>query len=64
MKVPTAILALVGYALAYPDYDDWKAPTEGDLRGPCPALNALANHGASRVISLQNNCSIMPKLLV
>lgn len=23
----------------------WKAPGPGDLRGPCPGLNALANHG-------------------
>src|SRR5688572_1910296 len=24
---------------------DWKAPTADDLRGPCPMLNSLANHG-------------------
>ncbi|KAL8651753.1 MAG: hypothetical protein Q9226_004568 [Calogaya cf. arnoldii] len=23
----------------------WRAPTAGDKRGPCPGLNALANHG-------------------
>lgn len=23
----------------------WQAPGEGDQRGPCPGLNALANHG-------------------
>ena len=23
----------------------WKAPGPNDLRGPCPGLNALANHG-------------------
>ncbi len=23
----------------------FKAPGSGDLRGPCPGLNALANHG-------------------
>ena len=23
----------------------WKAPGPGDKRGPCPALNAMANHG-------------------
>ena len=23
----------------------WKAPGFNDLRGPCPGLNALANHG-------------------
>ena len=24
---------------------EWRAPQEGDARAPCPALNALANHG-------------------
>jgi len=24
---------------------EWQAPGPGDLRGPCPGLNALANHG-------------------
>ncbi|KAI5360403.1 Putative chloroperoxidase [Septoria linicola] len=24
---------------------EWRAPREGDARGPCPGLNALANHG-------------------
>ena len=24
---------------------EWRAPQEGDSRAPCPALNALANHG-------------------
>lgn len=23
----------------------WVAPGPGDIRGPCPGLNALANHG-------------------
>lgn len=23
----------------------WKAPGPNDIRGPCPGLNALANHG-------------------
>lgn len=23
----------------------WQAPGPGDIRGPCPGLNALANHG-------------------
>jgi hypothetical protein len=23
----------------------WQAPTATDIRGPCPGLNALANHG-------------------
>ncbi|KAI0427787.1 Cloroperoxidase [Xylaria sp. FL1042] len=24
---------------------NWRAPEEGDVRGPCPMLNTLANHG-------------------
>ncbi|KAK6844020.1 hypothetical protein PG987_004880 [Apiospora arundinis] len=24
---------------------DWQAPTKGDVRGPCPMLNSLTNHG-------------------
>lgn len=24
---------------------DWHPPVSGDARGPCPALNSLANHG-------------------
>jgi hypothetical protein len=23
----------------------WVAPSDGDSRSPCPALNSLANHG-------------------
>lgn len=23
----------------------WRAPEEGDMRGPCPGLNTLASHG-------------------
>jgi hypothetical protein len=25
--------------------NEWKSPSPGDSRSPCPALNALANHG-------------------
>ncbi|PTB38664.1 hypothetical protein M441DRAFT_49053 [Trichoderma asperellum CBS 433.97] len=28
-----------------PRFDDWQPPGPGDSRGPCPALNSLANHG-------------------
>jgi hypothetical protein len=38
-----AILALPGLAVAV-DFENWKPPGHGDLRGPCPALNSLANH--------------------
>ncbi|KAF2802917.1 Cloroperoxidase [Mytilinidion resinicola] len=27
-----------------PDFLNWHSPLPGDLRGPCPGLNALANH--------------------
>ncbi|PGH16317.1 hypothetical protein AJ79_01859 [Helicocarpus griseus UAMH5409] len=27
------------------DYNQWHPPGLGDVRGPCPALNSLANHG-------------------
>ena len=27
------------------DFGVWKEPGPDDLRGPCPALNTLANHG-------------------
>lgn len=27
------------------DFDQWHPPSTGDIRGPCPGLNSLANHG-------------------
>ncbi|KAH9897503.1 Cloroperoxidase [Xylariomycetidae sp. FL2044] len=27
------------------NYNDWQAPKADDVRGPCPMLNTLANHG-------------------
>ncbi|KAJ7797762.1 Peroxidase, family 2-domain-containing protein [Mycena olivaceomarginata] len=30
---------------AEPKGHEWKAPGPGDVRGPCPGLNTLANHG-------------------
>ncbi|OCL07966.1 Cloroperoxidase [Glonium stellatum] len=27
------------------DFDDWHPPGASDIRGPCPGLNTLANHG-------------------
>lgn len=49
MKLPTPLLTL---ALLLPsvsptptiDFSKWHAALPGDLRSPCPALNALANH--------------------
>lgn len=31
----------------------WKPVKAGDIRGPCPALNALANHGVSVFIPIR-----------
>ncbi|KAK7051532.1 hypothetical protein VNI00_004507 [Paramarasmius palmivorus] len=50
-KFSAVLLPLITTALADPhDEIDWskhtfQAPKEGDLRGPCPGLNTLANHG-------------------
>lgn len=38
-------LALSGLALGELDFSKWAPPGHGDVRGPCPALNSLANHG-------------------
>ncbi|OCL12717.1 Cloroperoxidase [Glonium stellatum] len=35
---PTAIHANI-------DWSKWEPPKEGDVRSPCPCINALANHG-------------------
>ncbi|KAF2651618.1 Cloroperoxidase [Lophiostoma macrostomum CBS 122681] len=43
MKLITIFSALVGIANA--DFPAWHPASYGDSRGPCPALNALANHG-------------------
>ncbi|KAJ7574121.1 Cloroperoxidase [Mycena floridula] len=44
-----ALLAFVVYTQGTPDIDwsqhQWIAPLPTDLRGPCPGLNTLANHG-------------------
>jgi Peroxidase, family 2 len=37
------VLALTGLALGV-DFNNWEKPKKGDIRGPCPALNSLANH--------------------
>lgn len=47
--VSLAVIAIVANALPSGKIDlsvhYWKAPGPGDSRGPCPALNTLANHG-------------------
>ena len=37
-------LGLIAPALTYPA-DSWTPAGPGDLRGPCPMLNTLSNHG-------------------
>jgi hypothetical protein len=49
MKASLA-LTLASVALAvnphpWIDYLPWERPGDGDVRGPCPMLNSLANHG-------------------
>ncbi len=39
-----SVLALNSLALAAIDFENWAPPAPGDMRGPCPALNSLANH--------------------
>ncbi|KAF2691733.1 Cloroperoxidase [Lentithecium fluviatile CBS 122367] len=49
MKLLVALLPLLGLTLAQASpqasFDDWHPAVSSDLRGPCPGLNALANHG-------------------
>ena len=39
-----SLLALNGLAQAFVNFTNWAPPGPGDERGPCPALNSLANH--------------------
>jgi len=38
-----SVLAFTCLALAL-DFENWHPPGPGDVRGPCPALNGIANH--------------------
>lgn len=40
-----AVLSLTSITIAQANWEDWHPPSSGDVRGPCPALNSLANHG-------------------
>ncbi|KAJ2923951.1 heme-thiolate peroxidase, partial [Candolleomyces eurysporus] len=42
---PPGPLAFSGSKIVYDPAHPWIAPQAGDIRGPCPALNTLANHG-------------------
>ncbi|KAK1246486.1 hypothetical protein MKX08_000288 [Trichoderma sp. CBMAI-0020] len=59
MKWPSILVSIfflrsIGYAQLLPlpifnpldpGFYDWQPPGPEDSRGPCPALNSLANHG-------------------
>lgn len=40
-----AFLCLNALAHALIDFEKWAPPGPGDVRGPCPAMNSMANHG-------------------
>ncbi len=43
---PAAVLAFPTlHTRQSPDYTQWSPPGPDDIRGPCPAMNSLANHG-------------------
>jgi hypothetical protein len=44
MNLLLVLLSLTPLTLAASPFDDWHPPTNSDVRGPCPGLNALANH--------------------
>ncbi|KAH7087099.1 Peroxidase, family 2-domain-containing protein [Paraphoma chrysanthemicola] len=39
-----SVLGLCALAMAQVDFRNWERPGPGDIRGPCPAMNSLANH--------------------
>ncbi|OAX83560.1 hypothetical protein ACJ72_02072 [Emergomyces africanus] len=43
--VVVLVLQHISLVTAEVDYKQWHAPGPDDVRGPCPALNSLANHG-------------------
>lgn len=58
---PPGPLSDSGTKLVNDDLHPYKAPGEDDIRGPCPALNALASHGVRIIFreiffDLQFNC--------
>ncbi|KAK8108241.1 Cloroperoxidase [Apiospora kogelbergensis] len=43
--ISVALAVTPALALLADDDHEWRAPVEGQVRGPCPMLNTLANHG-------------------
>lgn len=66
LSVCLAAVAIPG-TVATPDYSQWQAPGPTDSRSPCPALNALANHGFlprdGRGITLKKLEEVLPETL-
>jgi hypothetical protein len=46
---PPGPLAFSGTKLVNDAQHPYRAPGRNDIRGPCPALNALASHGVRRI---------------
>lgn len=44
LTISFALLSLNGLAQAIIDFENWAPPGPGDVRGPCPAMNSMANH--------------------
>ncbi|KAF2022318.1 Cloroperoxidase [Aaosphaeria arxii CBS 175.79] len=44
MRLSLAVVSLAAVVKATVDFGNWHPPAYGDVRSPCPALNALANH--------------------
>ncbi|KAK3209081.1 hypothetical protein GRF29_69g697789 [Pseudopithomyces chartarum] len=45
LALTVAIVPSLAFPATSQPAGEWKAPAEGDDRGPCPMLNTLANHG-------------------
>ncbi|KAH7127112.1 Chloroperoxidase [Dendryphion nanum] len=45
MKIVPSLALLIGIAHAALNFTEWEHPPYGAVRSPCPALNAMANHG-------------------
>jgi Peroxidase, family 2 len=49
---PPPPISVNGTKLVHDAAHPYRAPGPGDMRGPCPGLNTLANHGVSDPVSL------------
>ena len=44
LNLTLAFVWITGFASASIDFTNWAPPGPGDVRGPCPAMNSMANH--------------------